>query len=63
MLSKSSNFKCSCLYNNLGYLYQNGFGVEKNKSKAIECYQKAEDLGFNDAKYELNKLRKKSLFF
>lgn len=60
---KAASLNVPAAYNNLGYLYQNGLGVEKNKLKAIECYQKAVDLGFNDARYELNKLRKKSLFF
>jgi len=38
--------------NHLGWLYQNGYGVEKNYSLAFECYKKASDQ--NDAKAQNN---------
>ena len=30
---------------NLGNLYEQGYGIEKNYYKAFECYKKAADLG------------------
>ena len=38
--------------NHLGWLYQNGYGVEKNYSVAFDCYKKSADQ--NDAKAQNN---------
>lgn len=38
--------------NHLGWVYQNGYGVEKNYSVAFDCYKKAADQ--NDAKAQNN---------
>ncbi|EXX56613.1 uncharacterized protein OCT59_023531 [Rhizophagus irregularis] len=35
--------------NMLGYCYDYGFGIDVNKQKAVELYQKAADLGNSDA--------------
>ncbi len=36
-------------YNNLGNLYENGEGVQKNLQRALEYHKKACELGFKDA--------------
>jgi len=38
---------------NLGYCYQEGYGVEHSAEKAIEWYLKSADQGFNDALYQM----------
>jgi len=40
-----TNQDCSKYVNLLGYCYQNGIGVEKDLSKAVELYQRAVDMG------------------
>jgi len=37
----------------LGYLYENGYGVEKDEAKAMEYYRRAADLGFAGALTEM----------
>jgi TPR repeat protein len=39
--------------NNLGYMYQNGYGVEKSDMKAVQYYQLAADKGFASAQNNL----------
>jgi TPR repeat protein len=41
---------------NLGWLYENGQGVQKDLGKAAEFYQKAADQGFDNAEYNLGVL-------
>ena len=40
----------------IGYLYENGFGVEKNYEKALEWYQKAAAQGDSDAQKNLDRM-------
>ena len=40
----------------LGYCYQFGYGLDKNLDKAMQCYRKALDNGYKQAKESLNKL-------
>ena len=42
----------------IGWCYENGFGVTKSLTKAKEYYQKAKELGYN-ADYDLKRLDKK----
>ena len=42
---------------NLGYCYETGDGVAKDLDKAAEWYNKAANLGNEEAKYLLNKLK------
>jgi TPR repeat protein len=42
--------------NNLGFLYQNGWGVAQDYAKAREWYQKAADKGDDDSKARLKEL-------
>lgn len=42
--------------NNMGVMYQNGFGVQKDKNEAKKWYQKAVDLGFDVAQNNLGAL-------
>ena len=42
--------------NQLGYLYQNGLGVEKDAKKAYSYYEKAANKGLADAEYNLGYL-------
>jgi TPR repeat protein len=39
--------------NNLGYMYQNGYGVEKSDMKAVQYYQLAADKGLASAQNNL----------
>jgi len=41
---------------NLGYMYENGYGVEKSSLKALEYYQLAADKGFAKAQYNLGNM-------
>ncbi|KAI8885317.1 HCP-like protein [Backusella circina FSU 941] len=38
---------------NIGFLYQHGYGVKKYNKRAIELYKIAADFGYTDAKYNL----------
>lgn len=40
----------------LGYCYQFGYGLDKDLDKAMKCYRKALDNGYEQAKEPLNKL-------
>jgi TPR repeat protein len=40
----------------LGRMYENGEGVEKNRSTAAEWYRKAAEKGVGDAQYRLGKM-------
>jgi uncharacterized protein len=44
---------------NIGRLYDNGWGVEKDYTKALAWYQKAADEGDEDAKAALTRLQAK----
>ena len=44
---------------NLGYFYENGFGVEKDNDKAIYWYKKSAEEGDLDAQKTLEELIKK----
>jgi len=46
---------------NLGFMYRNGYGVEKSIEKAVQWYQKSADQGDADAKVQLNKIATKQL--
>lgn len=46
----------------LATLYRNGFGLEKNKDKAMELYSKAAAAGLKEAKDELEKMKKDNKF-
>jgi len=48
--------------NNLGWLYENGWGVARDYGKARKLYQKAADAGLAEAKQALSRLRLKRLF-
>ena len=39
--------------NNLGYMYDNGYGVPENDAEAIKWYRKAADQGHANAQYNL----------
>ena len=41
---------------NLGVCYENGRGVNINKAKAVEWYQKAANQGYENAKTALKRL-------
>ena len=41
---------------NLGWLYENGYGVTQDYGPALQWYQKALDAGNPDAKYLLSRL-------
>ncbi|WP_104751429.1 SEL1-like repeat protein [Helicobacter salomonis] len=36
----------TCGYEGLGYLYEKGYGVKKNRTKAIQLYQKVANKGY-----------------
>ena len=38
---------------NLGLMYENGWGVDKNEATAVECYRKAANQGHADAQFYL----------
>ena len=38
---------------NVGLMYAIGQGVEKSEEKAVECYQKAAEQGYDKAQYNL----------
>jgi len=40
----------------LGQMYENGWGVDKNHSKAVEWYRKAAEQGHTEAKERLQYL-------
>lgn len=40
-------------YFGVGLMYEDGIGIEKNESKAVECYMKAADHGHRKAMYKL----------
>jgi len=40
-------------YNNLGIMYQGGYGTKRNTKKALEMYRKAVEFGSNDAQRNL----------
>jgi len=42
--------------NNLGFLFQNGFGVRRNYNTAIQWYQRAADQGLAEAEHNLGVL-------
>ena len=44
---------------NLGWMYENAWGVGQDLAKAREWYQKAADAGNTDAKQALERLRGK----
>ena len=43
----------------IGCLYENGQGVKRDYSKALEYYQKAADLGNKEALERINPLKKR----
>ncbi len=43
----------------LGIMYENGIGLEKNRIKAIEMFERADKAGVDVAKIELKKLLNK----
>ena len=45
--------------NNLGYMYENGLGVEKNYKEAIRLYRLSAEQDNSIAKYYLNRLSNK----
>ncbi|MGA8657757.1 MAG: hypothetical protein WB586_16550, partial [Chthoniobacterales bacterium] len=45
LLQKAADTGHAVAMNNLGWLYQNGWGVAQDYAKARECYQKAADAG------------------
>jgi TPR repeat protein len=40
-------------YNNLGIMYQGGYGTKRNAKKALEMYRKAVEFGSNNAQRNL----------
>jgi TPR repeat protein len=40
----------------LGYMYENGYGVSKNKDEALKWYRKAAEEGYEDAKKKVKEL-------
>ena len=53
-IRSTNNFLCT----NLGNMYKNGNGVEQSYEKAAELFQQAADLGYADAKTQLDELNK-----
>jgi TPR repeat protein len=47
--------------NNLGYMYQYGYGVTKDYAEAVKWYRKAAEQGDADAKANLEELRKQGV--
>ena len=47
---------CSVGYFGMGVLYEEGKGVEEDLEKAIDNYEKAAELGNNEAKEKLDDL-------
>lgn len=43
---------------NLAYMYENGLGVQKNETKALELYQQAADQGHSAAQTNLDAMNK-----
>lgn len=43
-------------YECLGYMYENGYGVEQDMSKAYECYRSSYGFGNENVKNKMNKL-------
>ena len=54
--AKQNNFYAQY---NIGYMYEYGNGVSKNKKKAIAWYKKAAKQGHKSAKEKVKKLTKK----
>ena len=57
-LEKSAAQNFAGAYNDLGLCYSNGFGVVQDKYKALECYQKAADLGSKKALENIEVIKK-----
>ena len=57
-LEKSAAQNFAGAYNDLGLCYSNGYGVVQDKYKALECYQKAADLGSKKALENIEVIKK-----
>ena len=55
-LLKAAKLNSADAYTKLGAMYQNGFGVKTNESRAYKMYRQAADLGDAIAQYEVARL-------